>query len=847
MNGTNKNKYLALSLVLVLLSAALLVACGAALGGARRAMGDVNDDRLVDIDDILLVRAHMFGGDPIEGEAFDFADMNGDDVLDIDDILLIRRVVFGLDTPTPLPSGNPTAVPSDVPTAGPDRLFRVIGPGAGGTMVHPAISPLDDNLWMIGCDMSNNFISRDGGNRFVQFQSNFNTKGYSFDPNDPQTLYLSGNGVWRSQDGGETWGVIFPNEKDITSWGCFAEEGMAPVVRAGAPTFNDYLGDTAVDPDTGYIYTVSTGYSVLYCSRDNGETFAQVTTLSGAESTRFAKIYIDPTSPEGDRRVIVFTANGVYQVTGGTAMHVYRESLVDADFVFDGQTTHYFVVQSVADDAKFLQVVRKSTDLDSWTQLPGFTQDLGSSSHRRMNFICAATPDILYVSVQNGREPQDDGVYGTIKSTDGGQTWAWVFYSKWGSTPANVTNPAWLENVFGTGWAGDAWGMTVSKSNPDLVIATNMGTAYGTRDGGVTWQVLPNAAYDAETKASSTSGLDVTAAFTLQIDPQDRNHMFIGYCDVGGFVSFDRGESWICTSRNGIPREWSNSCYGFVFDPEVSGLCWSAWAGAHEVPLTRMFARDLSGYQGGVCVSTDGGVNWTLSNTGLPANAICTDLIMDPTSPKDARVFYVTVLNQGVYRSVDNGKTWAAFNQGINEDVLRAIRINWNGDTLMLNISTQGANARDLVPGAVYTLQKGSETWEKMTLPDNVRAVTHIVADPTRPRTLYCTGRAYIPTGGTNFGGAYKSTDGGETWVQIFNPRINVADILVDSRDPQRVYLATFDGRVMVSYDAGDTFKAIKGLGYMMNFRIFEDPDDIDRIYVCTYGGGVWHGRVETE
>jgi len=64
----------------------------------RHALGDVNRDGSIDVDDILLIRGHIFGHHTLQGLEFAAADANADETLDIDDILLVRAHIFGLIT-----------------------------------------------------------------------------------------------------------------------------------------------------------------------------------------------------------------------------------------------------------------------------------------------------------------------------------------------------------------------------------------------------------------------------------------------------------------------------------------------------------------------------------------------------------------------------------------------------------------------------------------------------------------------------------------------------------------------------------------------------------------------------
>ena len=41
--------------------------------------------------------------------------------------------------------------------------FQITGPGGGGAMFHPTISPHDVNTVLVACDMTGSYISHDGG------------------------------------------------------------------------------------------------------------------------------------------------------------------------------------------------------------------------------------------------------------------------------------------------------------------------------------------------------------------------------------------------------------------------------------------------------------------------------------------------------------------------------------------------------------------------------------------------------------------------------------------------------------------------------------------------------------
>ena len=94
--------------------------------------------------------------------------------------------------------------------------FRVIGPGGGGAMFNPTISPHDANTVLVSCDMSGSYITHDGGRTWRMF----NLRGvinflFAFDPRDPKTMYAHATGLWRSVDDGETWNLVSPSPASV--------------------------------------------------------------------------------------------------------------------------------------------------------------------------------------------------------------------------------------------------------------------------------------------------------------------------------------------------------------------------------------------------------------------------------------------------------------------------------------------------------------------------------------------------------------------------------------------------------------------------------------------------------
>jgi photosystem II stability/assembly factor-like uncharacterized protein len=102
-----------------------------------------------------------------------------------------------------------------------------------------------------------------------------------------------------------------------------------------------------------------------------------------------------------------------------------------------------------------------------------------------------------------------------------------------------------------------------------------------------------------------------------------------------------------------------------VFDPAVRGRMWAATSGQHDLPEPKTWRKKSpSAWEGGICVSEDGGKTWRPSNAGMPP-AATTHILLDPNSPPESRVLYAAAMGHGVYKSTDAGKTWALKNSGV--------------------------------------------------------------------------------------------------------------------------------------------------------------------------------------
>src|SRR6266850_3353125 len=94
--------------------------------------------------------------------------------------------------------------------------WEIVGPGGGGTMFFPTISPHNSSRVLVYCDMTGSYITDDGGASWRMFNLRATTSFFVFDPVGPDTIYAYGLGLWRSTDGGKTWSLVYPNPDAVS-------------------------------------------------------------------------------------------------------------------------------------------------------------------------------------------------------------------------------------------------------------------------------------------------------------------------------------------------------------------------------------------------------------------------------------------------------------------------------------------------------------------------------------------------------------------------------------------------------------------------------------------------------
>jgi photosystem II stability/assembly factor-like uncharacterized protein len=458
------------------------------------------------------------------------------------------------------------------------------------------------------------FLSDDLGETWDLVYSNedFVTYGFAYDPSDPSRVLLSsGNGVWRSEDGGRAWELL--EYKAIQAAGlAFDPTSNGEVVYAAGVAYAINFGGFA----GGELSPAQT--PGFFRSTDGGKTW---TKLAGTpQEEDFGSVAVD----SGGKFVIASSLeSGPYVSENGGA------------FLRRATGFKQFVTTSVAIDAANPNHLVAATEYDGVrvSDDAGQTWKQFKAPDGQPFWYAAASP------IDSGRVL--GGNYSSLyKSENGGRTWTTMglegypgFYHRqpggiafhptdentWYVSMSDGRVAATHDNgqsfTYGSvgGYGICAIPLALSPAAPNTLLVGDVCGRGVLRsdDGGDTWQ-------------SSSVGLDDGNVSALAFHPTDPNLVWAGTLHRGVYRSDDGGRTWR-SARAGLGyryvrfltvdpqgRLYAAVQNGGVFESDDGG---TSWTKITEGLTGRDVLHVLAGKQGGVFAATNGAGVSALSPT----------------------------------------------------------------------------------------------------------------------------------------------------------------------------------------------------------------------------------------
>lgn len=300
----------------------------------------------------------------------------------------------------------------------------------------------------------------------------------------------------------------------------------------------------------------------------------------------------------------------------------------------------------------------------------------------------------------------------------------------------------------------------------------------------------------------------------------------------------------VLLSAGSVRAQWRN------IGPNRGGRS-QAVAGSEQRPLEYYFGAT----GGGLWKTEDGGLTWTVITDGQIGSSSIGAVAVAPSNPDvvylgtgETELRASILQGDGVYKSVDGGKTWQHLGLADTQAISR-IRVSPRNSDVVF-VAALGHPFGPNHERGIFRSRDGGKTWKQVLFRGDLAGAVDLCLDPRNPEVVYASiwevfRTPWLLSSGGPQSGLFKSTDGGDTWADISRrpglPKsiLGKVGVAVSATDSARVYalVEAEDGGLFRSDDAGGTWtlangdRTIRQRAFYFS-RIYADPQDRDTVYV---------------
>ncbi len=221
--------------------------------------------------------------------------------------------------------------------------------------------------------------------------------------------------------------------------------------------------------------------------------------------------------------------------------------------------------------------------------------------------------------------------------------------------------------------------------------------------------------------------------------------------------------------------------------------------------------------------------------------------------PGQPNVFYMGVVNGGVWKTNDFGRTWNPIFDDQPTGSIGAVAVAPSDPNVVYVGSGEGIARPDLSTGdGIYKSTDAGKTWTHLGLRDG-QQIPYVLVDPRDANKLFVAVLGH-PYGPNEERGVFRSTDGGRTFTKVLykDENTGASDLELDPKNPDVVYACLWEtqqgpwengawsgtgGGIFKSTDGGSTWHQLsKGLPSgngdgVVQADVAVAPSDPNRVY----------------
>ena len=319
----------------------------------------------------------------------------------------------------------------------------------------------------------------------------------------------------------------------------------------------------------------------------------------------------------------------------------------------------------------------------------------------------------------------------------------------------------------------------------------------------------------------------------IVVDPRDRFHWYVAVCSGGVWETHNAGVTFAPIFDD--QGSYSIGCLALApSNPNI------VWVGTGENNSQRSVS-----YGDGVYRSLDGGKSW--QNMGLKRSLHVGRIVIHPTDPDIVWVAAMGPLwgpggDRGVYKTVDGGENWELVLEiDENTGVVDLVADPRDPDVLYAASYQRRRALWTLIDGGpgsgIHKTTDGGRTWTESTsgLPSVDMGRIGLAVAPKAPDTVYA-----IVEAAQDKGGFFRSTDGGASWEKrsdyVAGSPQYYNEIIPDPVDPDRVY--SMDTFLRTTDDGGKTWQRLSVKAkHVDDHAIWIDPERTEHLVAGSDGG----------